>query len=155
MGRDGTASIQAFIAPRVIPGVAKIHSLKSGAKIPEDIVRIALDDDISTAGVQAIGGVSRLRLAYFNHEEKRYEEHDFDEFFEVTGLHGNITIKDGRPFLHAHGNFGRKDLSVIAGHVISATVFPILEVVVTPTKNKAVRKFDEVSGLNVIDRLED
>jgi len=130
--------------------MARIYGLKGGAKVPDDIIAIAKKEKIATARVEAIGGVKELRLAYFNHEAKRYEEHNFREFLEVTGLLGNITTKDGKPFLHVHGNFGRRDLSVLAGHVMSATVFPILEVVITPTKNRALRRFDEDLGLNVI-----
>jgi hypothetical protein len=132
--------------------VAKLYSLKSEARIPEDIITICVRDKVRTARVEAIGGVKELRLAYFNHLTKRYEEHEYHEFLEVTSLLGNVTLKDGKPFLHAHGNFGRKDQSVVGGHIVSATAFPILEVVVTPTKNTALRRFDEDVGLNVIYR---
>jgi len=130
--------------------MAKIYSLKAGARIPDDIVAIATKERIATARVEAIGGVEELDLAYFNHETKRYEEHSFHDFLEVTGILGNLTMKDGKPFLHIHGTFGRKDLSTLAGHVMSARVFPLLEVVVTPTKNRALRRFDDELGLNVI-----
>jgi len=130
--------------------VARIYSLKAGAKVPDDIVAITTKEKIPTARVEAIGGVKRLRLAYFNHESKKYEEHEYREFLEVTSILGNITLKDGKPFLHIHGTFGRKDLSVIAGHVMAATVFPLLEVVITPTRNRALRRFDDKLGLNVI-----
>ncbi len=132
--------------------MARIYSLKGGAKIPEDIVSIATREKDSTAKVEAIGGVDKLRLAYFNHKTKKYEEHDFEEFLEVTSLLGNLTLNDGKPFLHAHGTFGRRDLSVLGGHVVSAVVHPLLEVMITPTKNKALRKFDEELGLKVIYR---
>jgi len=130
--------------------VAKIYSLKSGAKVPDEIVSIATREAVKTARVEAIGGVSKLRLAYFNHEKKLYEEHDYEGFLEVTSLLGNITLKEGKPFLHAHGNFGRRDQTVVGGHIVSATVFPILEVVITPTRNTALRQFDDELGLNVI-----
>jgi len=54
--------------------------------------------------------------------------------------------------LHIHGTFGRKDLSTLAGHVMKANVSPLLEVVVTPTRNKALRRFDDELGLSVIYR---
>jgi len=132
--------------------VAKIYSLKAGARIPDDILGIAKMEKIVTARVEAIGGVEELRLAYFNRSTKRYEEHDFKEFLEVTGILGNVTLKEGRPFLHIHGTFGRRDLSTLAGHVMKAKVFPLLEVVITPTKNRALRRFDDELGLNVIYR---
>lgn len=131
--------------------MAKIYSLKAGSKIPDDIVAIAVREKIRTARVEAIGGVKRLRLAYFNHVTKKYEEHDYREFLEVTGILGNVTQKEGRQFLHIHGTFGRRDMSVLAGHIMAATVFPLMEVVITPTKNRAVRRFDEGLGLYVIE----
>ena len=130
--------------------MAKIYSLKGGMKIPDDILAIAKKEKVLTAKVEAIGGVDELKLAYFNHETKRYEEHEFREFLEVTGILGNVTLKEGKPYLHIHGTFGRKDLSTLAGHVIDAKIFPLLEVMVTPTKNRALRKFDDELGLNVI-----
>jgi uncharacterized protein len=130
--------------------LARIYSLKAGAMIPDDILAIARKERIATARVEAIGGVKELRLAYFNHRDKRYEEHVFQEFLEVAGILGNISLKGGEPFLHIHGTFGRRDLSTIAGHVMSAKVFPLLEMVITPTKNRALRRFDDELGLNVI-----
>ena len=132
--------------------MTKIYSLRAESEVPGDILAIARREKVRTAGVKAIGGVKELTLAYFNHEAKKYEEHEYSEFMEVTSLLGNITVKDGKPFLHAHGTFGRRDLSVLAGHVVRAKVFPLLELVLTPTRNRAVRRFDDELGLNVIQR---
>ena len=135
--------------------MARIHALKAGTSLTDEILRIATEEKIKTARVEAIGGVKRLRLAYFNHTKKKYEEHDYSEFLEVTGLLGNITQRGGKPFLHAHCTFGRNDMSVLGGHLISATVFPLMEVVITRTKNKALRRFDAETGLSVIYKIED
>jgi len=134
--------------------MARIYSLKKGTNFADEVLRIARREGIKTARVEAIGRVNELRLAFFNHRSKKYEEHSFDEFLEVTGILGNITTKDGRPFLHVHGTFGRRDTSVVGGHIISATVSPLMEVVITPTKNKASRRFDEATGLNLIYKIE-
>jgi predicted DNA-binding protein with PD1-like motif len=130
--------------------VTKIYSLKTGDKLPDAILALAKRAKVATAAVEAIGGVSKLTLSYFNHRTRKYEEHRFNEYMEVTSLVGNVTLKDGKPFLHAHGNFGRKDLSVAGGHVTSAVVFPLLEVIMTPTKKRALRRFDDSTGLNMI-----
>ena len=130
--------------------MSKIYSFKRGKRIPECLLAIARKENIRTATVEAIGGVRQLRLAYFNSRKKTYEQHEYHEFLEVTSLVGNITLKDEEPFLHLHGTFGRRDMSVIGGHVISATVFPLLEITITQTSNTALRRFDETSGLNEI-----
>ena len=123
--------------------MAKIYGLRSGAKIPEDVLAVSVREKVATALFTGIGGVKNASLAYFNRETKQYEEHKFSEELEATSLIGNITIKDRKPSLHVHGTFGRRDMSVIGGHVISATVSPLLEFVLTPARNRAVRQFDD------------
>lgn len=113
---------------------------------------MAKEGGVKTASVEALGGVRSLKLAYFNHAKRTYEQHTFREFLEVASLVGNITLRDGKPFLHAHGTFGRRDMTAIAGHLVSAKVFPLLEVVMSPTSNRALRKFDDETGLNMIYR---
>jgi len=130
--------------------VAKIYRLKSGDKVHEEILRIAREEKYKTARVEAIGGFASAKIAYFNHDTRRYEEHLFEENLEVTSMLGNITLMDGVPYLHLHSNLGRRDMSVIGGHLVSAEVHPFLEVVITPTTNTATRKRDRVLGLNAI-----
>jgi uncharacterized protein len=134
--------------------LAKIFCLPKGASLFEELIAIASKEGIATAQVVGVGGVDKLNLAYYNRAKRKYEEHIYEEFLEAAGLTGNLTHKDGKPFLHIHGTFGRRDMSALAGHVISASVFPLLEVVITPTSNKALRKFDDETGLNVIYRTE-
>jgi predicted DNA-binding protein with PD1-like motif len=137
-----------------VGAVARIYTLSKGTSLVEGILDIAKKERIKTARVEAIGTVNKLKLGFYNSRTKRYEEHEYNEQLEVTGLLGNITSKDGKPFLHIHATFGRRDASIVGGHVISATVSPLLEVVITTTENRAIRKFDESLGLNTIYRIE-
>ncbi|MGP8124343.1 MAG: PPC domain-containing DNA-binding protein [Nitrososphaerales archaeon] len=130
--------------------MSKIFSLKPGTGLTEGLLAIAKREKVRTAKVEAIGGVNELRIAYFNSNAKKYEEHQYHEFLEVASLIGNVTLKDEEPFLHLHGTFGRRDMSVIGGHVISGKIFPLLEAVFTPTENLALRRFEEKVGLNTI-----
>lgn len=132
--------------------MAKLLTLEAGAVIPDDLIRIAVREKVKTGAIAAIGGVDSLTLGYFDRRTKSYQQHEFRGFMEVTSLLGNVTEKDGKPFIHLHGNFGKRDLTLVAGHVIRARVFPTLEVVLEPTGNSAVRRFDRKTGLNLIYR---
>jgi hypothetical protein len=134
--------------------VSKIYSFKPGTNLTERMLAIAKREKIRTAKVVAIGGVNQLRLAYFNSKAKKYEVHEYNEFLEAASLIGNLTLKDEEPFLHLHGTFGRRDMSVIGGHVVSAKVFPLLEAVIAPTVNRAFRRFDEQTGLNAVYKIQ-
>ncbi|MDG7004413.1 MAG: DUF296 domain-containing protein [Nitrososphaerota archaeon] len=118
--------------------------------IPEGILAAAAEDGISTALVTGLGGVREVRLGRYDPAAKKYEEKAFKEQLELTSLVGNVTAKDGAPFLHAHGTLGGRDWSVVGEHVMSAVVFPLLESVLTPTDNDAVRELDESLGLYTI-----
>jgi len=129
----------------------KIYRIDMNKEVTEEIIKIAEREGIRTARVEAIGGLSSVTIAYFNHTAKKYEEHTYEEFMELTSLLGNITEKDGKVFLHAHVNLGRKDMTVLGGHLIKGRVFPFLEVVITQTENKAFRRYDERIGLNLLE----
>jgi predicted DNA-binding protein with PD1-like motif len=131
--------------------MAKIYRIEAEKDLFEEVLKIAEEQNIKTARVEGIGGLKRVTIAYFNHQAKKYEEHDFEEFMEVTSMLGNISEKDGKKFLHLHANLGRKDMSVVGGHLIKATVYPFLELVITETENLAYRRYDPNFGLNVLE----
>jgi uncharacterized protein len=132
--------------------MAKLLTLPAGALVPDGLVQVALREKVRTAAISAIGGVDSLTLGYFDRRTKSYQQHRYMGFMEVTSLLGNVTEKDGKPFIHVHGTFGKKDMTLVAGHVIRARVFPTLEVVLEPTSNRLVRRFDSKTGLNLIHR---
>lgn len=67
---------------------------------------------------------------------------------------GNITLSDGKPFLHLHVNLGRRDMNVIGGHLMSAIADPFLEIVITETGNRAIRRYDTDLNLTPISEIE-
>ena len=68
---------------------------------------------------------------------------------EISSLVGNISEKDGEVYLHLHANFGRKDYTVVGGHLLSCVLNGACELVVTRFHCKVGRRFDEETGLNL------
>jgi len=114
--------------------MAKIFRLNKGDLIPKSIIEIAKANNYKTALLQGIGGFSKATLAYFNHQKKKYEEIEYDEQFEVVSLTGNITLKDGEPFVHLHVVLSRKDMSTLGGHLSKAIVNPFIELIFNQLK---------------------
>lgn len=91
-----------------------------------------------------------MRLGYWNAEARAYEYRELDEQLEVVSFQGNCSLRDGEPFLHLHGVFGRRDFSVLGGHIQEARVHPTLEVWLR-TEDIAVRRArDPASGLDLL-----
>ena len=105
---------------------------------------------ISAAHFTALGAFRSATLAYFDWDTKEYQEIPVDEQVEVCSLVGDIGVHEGEPVVHAHCVLGRRDGSVIAGHLRAAEVRPTLELFLTAYDDRLVRETDDESGLPLI-----
>jgi predicted DNA-binding protein with PD1-like motif len=113
--------------------------------------QFARDQRITGAQFTAIGALSRALIGYFDWEQKSYKKIVFEEQVEVLTVAGNIGRRDGHVALHAHIVLGRKDGTAHGGHLLEATVRPTLEAIVIETPRHLSRRFDETTGLALID----
>lgn len=99
----------------------------------------------------AIGAFRDVMLGYFDRQRKKYKEIPIEEQVEVLSLVGDIALKDGAPQIHAHVVVGKSDGTAHGGHILTAHVWPTLEVILTESPKHLCRKFDPESGLALID----
>ena len=70
----------------------------------------------------------------------------------MLSLIGDIASKEnGEPQVHAHVVVGKRDGTAHGGHLMEARVWPTLEVIVVESPKHLCRKFDEETGLALID----
>jgi predicted DNA-binding protein with PD1-like motif len=130
------------------PGRALVGRLETGDDLVEEIERLCTEQAIHAAWVSVIGAVRHAAFAYYEQEERRYLELTSAEHHEITGFVGNISIRDGRPFLHAHATFCARDGSAVGGHLLPGCEVFAAEVTIREmTGVELVRTPDEVSGL--------
>jgi uncharacterized protein len=132
-------------------GERYIVRLETGESVIDSLTSFLRAQGIEFANLSAAGAVNQVRLAYWNATTRAYEERQFDEQLEVVSFQGNAALKDGAPFLHLHGVFGRHDFSVIAGHIKEARVHPTLEVWLRSEDVAVRRAHDSTSGLDLLD----
>jgi predicted DNA-binding protein with PD1-like motif len=99
----------------------------------------------------AIGAVSDAVVGFFDRKKRDYRRIPLMEQAEVVSLTGNIALKDGEPFLHAHTVLGLPDGSAHGGHLFEAHVWPTLEMVLTTWPERVPRKLDMETGLYLLD----
>jgi predicted DNA-binding protein with PD1-like motif len=119
-------------------------------RVDQPLVEWLAREGIGYAAISGLGAVSSATVSYWNAETKQYEPHQLNEQMEVVSLIGNVTLKEGQPFLHIHVTLGRRDLSIIGGHFNDATVNPNLELWLRPEDEPIRRGFDEACGLYVM-----
>ena len=79
-----------------------VGRLEMGDDLVESIERFCVEREIRAAWVSAIGAVQHASFAYYEQDELRYLELESDQHHEIIGFIGNISIRDEKPFLHAH-----------------------------------------------------
>jgi hypothetical protein len=130
------------------PGRAWVGRLETGDDLVEEIERLCADQDVRAAWVSVIGAVKRASFAYYEQQERRYLELGSTEHHEITGFVGNISIRDERPFLHAHATFCDRNGAAVGGHLLRGCEVFAAEVTIREmTGVELVRTPDEVSGL--------
>lgn len=117
----------------------------------ETLTAFLKEEGIEFADVSAAGAVQQVRLGYWNATTRQYEYRAFEEQLEVVSFQGNAALKDGEPFLHIHGVFGREDFSVIGGHIKDARVHPTLEIWLRAESVPVRRTYDAATGLDLLD----
>lgn len=125
--------------------------LESGEPLAQTLVRLLTDEAIEFAAISGAGAVRSVRLGYWNAERERYEYRDVAEQLEVVSFEGNAALKDGTPFLHLHGAFGRRDFTLIGGHIQDATVYPTMEIWLRTEAMPVRRTRDAATGLDLLD----
>ncbi|HEX6511183.1 MAG TPA: DUF296 domain-containing protein [Chloroflexota bacterium] len=132
-------------------GERYVVRLEASEPVIETLTGFLTKQGVGFANVSAAGAINRLRLGSWDPDRKEYQFQDFDEQLEVVSFQGNASIKDGKPFLHIHGVFGRSDYSVIGGHVKEAWTYPTFEVWLRTEDIRVSRAKDQATGLDFLD----
>ncbi len=122
--------------------------LKKGDDLYNRLLEIIKENNIRAGLITGIGAVSKVTIGYFNQEKREYEQTTIEEGLEILNMHGNVSFKDGEPFIHVHIMLGRKDLTALGGHLLPNTTvyaceYEIVELEGTPFH----RSFDDETGL--------
>ena len=65
-----------------------------------------------------IGATSHLVLGYYDQEAREYRNHEYEGGFEIASGSGNVSIKDGEPFVHLHVVASGPNGDANGGHVM-------------------------------------
>ncbi len=87
------------------------------------ITKFAEDEEITAAEFTAIGALKRAKLGFYDQEKHGYHEITVDSPHEIASCIGNISVKNGRPFVHAHAVLAGEDGDTKAGHLVKGIVF--------------------------------
>ena len=131
------------------PGRCFMGRLAKGDDLLAALERLCQEHGITLGEVRALGAVSRARVGFYNQEERKYYFLDFDQPLEILSLTGNISIRDGKPMVHAHVTLADAAGRAVGGHLAEGTPVFAGEFIITEylADQTLVRQNDPDTGL--------
>ena len=81
--------------------------------------------------------------------QKKYLRKIYKEIHELVSFQGNVTLKDGNPFIHAHITLADHDLVTRGGHLFEMKVAVVGEFIIRKVDSNVYREFNDDIGLPV------
>ena len=114
------------------------------------ITDLARENNIEVGTIMAIGAVKKARIGYYDQKTWEYREQDIEEPMEISSCLGNISLKDGEIFVHAHINLADREGRVMGGHLCAGTIVFAAECRITELKGESLkRSYDDIIGLSL------
>jgi len=130
-------------------GDAALVSLEPDTDLLEGLLATAKDLDMRAGWIQVIGAAKRLAYGVYDQETQEYRTFEEEGQFEIAAAMGNVSLKDGDPFVHLHIVATRHDGSAIGGHLMPGTTVFVAEAWLQrlASETAPVREMDERRGL--------
>ena len=125
-----------------------VGRLEIGSDLVVEIERFCTEQGVLAGQVTVIGAVRRARYAYYDQDDHRYRELESQTHHEIVGFTGNVSLKEDRPFLHAHATFADADGVTVGGHILRGCEVFAAEVMIRELAGVSlVRTHDDETGL--------
>lgn len=137
------------IIKKAVPGRIFVGRLNYGDDLWKSLNEICVSNRIKAGIVQVIGAVQNAKLGYYDQSEKKYVGCvSLDRKLEIAACTGNVSMKDGEIFVHAHITLADYDGSAYGGHLLPETFVFAAEFFIQELKGvKLLRVKDETTGL--------
>ena len=115
--------------------------------IMETLTEFCKDHNIDNGQLSGIGAIREIDFGAYHLESKEYIRQQYDGLWELTSFQGNVLLKDGVPFIHAHITISDHKLDVKGGHLFEAKVGAVGEFILRKIKTNGKREHDSNIGL--------
>ena len=103
---------------------------------------------IQMATFSVIGAVSSATIGAYDQKQQVYVTSKEEAPLEIVSCIGNVSLKDGKPFIHAHILLADEQGKTIGGHLFSETIIYAGEINLQELTGKPMeRTYDNNTGL--------
>ena len=124
--------------------------LPHGQDLIASIEGFCQEASIQTATFSLIGAVSSFTIGAYDQKQQVYITATEKGPFEIITCTGNVSLMDGKPFVHAHIALGDQEGVLAGGHLFSETIIYAGEICLQELAGKPLeRTYDETTGLSL------
>ena len=116
-------------------------------KVVETLTKFCKENGIKNAKLSGIGAVKKTEIGAYDLPKKEYIKREYSEILELLSLEGNVALKDGEPFVHAHVVLSDHKMQTLGGHLFETTVGVAGEFFLTQFDGNAYRELKPDIGL--------
>ncbi len=121
--------------------------MEHGKELLEQLSKFVESEDIKSALVSGLGAVKWAEIGFYDQKKKEYINLRLNRNMEVSSLTGNVSLKDGKPFLHLHAVLSDGKGDCYGGHLVRAEVFAFEASLIVLKGEPPERELDDVTGL--------
>jgi predicted DNA-binding protein with PD1-like motif len=121
-----------------------------GDDVLDGLSEFARREEVGAAQITGIGGIHDGLLGWYDRDRKMFREIAIDQQAEVISLVGDIALMADQPAAHVHMAVALADGSTRGGHLLRATVWPTLEVMITESPRALHKQHDMDTGIDRI-----
>ncbi len=126
--------------------------INHGADLYGSLSDYCLKNNLPAGLFFAIGALKKAEFGFYDQTKKKYLLESVNRPLEILSCLGNISLKDGQPFIHAHLTVSDKKGRIYGGHLEKGSLVFACECAIVETSGELLnRKFDKITGLNLWD----
>jgi predicted DNA-binding protein with PD1-like motif len=110
---------------------------------------LARKEKIITASFTAIGALKWATIGFYDQEKHEYQKIKIDSPSEIVCCIGNLSLKDKKPFVHAHAVLADSNGNTKGGHLLEGKVFAAEIHLYELDGIGLERKYDKITGLSL------
>lgn len=125
--------------------------IDKGEEILTSLKAVCKEQQIKAGSIIGIGAVGKITIGLLNTNTKLYHSRELAGDHELAPIVGNISTKNGEPYIHIHANICNADQASFGGHVSTAVVSVTCEVVIDVIDGTIERTYDSDLSINLFD----
>lgn len=131
-------------------GRCLVGRLAPGDDLLEALESLVREKDIRSGQIQFLGALQKGALGYYDQETRQYRTLVLDRHLEIASGAGNVSLRDGRPAVHAHLVLSDAEGRCWGGHLVPGNVVFACEFWVLALAGEPWSRYpDQFTGLNL------